>query len=43
MAAEKLKLIKLKQQKLDELEKAGVPKKYRAELAKKKVMVSSIH
>ncbi len=40
---EKKKLLKLKQQKLDVLEKSGVPQKYRAELAKKKVLVASIH
>jgi len=37
MAAEKQKLLRIKQQKLGALEAAGVPVKYRAELNKKKV------
>jgi len=43
LEAEKRKLERLKQQKLQELEKVGVPDKYRTELAKKKVLVASIH
>jgi len=40
---DKRQLLKIKQQKLELLRQAGVPEKYRAELAKKKVLVSSIH
>mmetsp|Transcript_19439 Transcript_19439/g.27267 ORF Transcript_19439/g.27267 Transcript_19439/m.27267 type:complete len:521 (-) Transcript_19439:237-1799(-) len=40
---DKRSLLKIKQQKLELLRQAGVPEKYRAELAKKKVLVSSIH
>lgn len=40
---DKRQLLKVKQQKLELLRQAGVPEKYRAELAKKKVLVSSIH
>lgn len=42
-AADKAKLLRIKQLKLAELEKAGVPEKYRAQLARKNVLVSSIH
>lgn len=41
--AEKNRLDALKQQKLAQLEKAGVPPKYRAELAKKSILVAKIH
>ena len=40
---DRAKLLRIKQQKLAELEAAGVPEKYRAELARKKVLVASIH
>jgi len=42
-AAEKVQLERIKAQKLAQLEAAGVPSKYRTELQKKKVLVSSIH
>jgi len=43
LEVEKDKLEQLKQEKLKILEKVGVPEKYRAELARKKVMISTIH
>jgi len=43
MAAEHRRLNQLKQEKLDELGAVGVPEKYRAELAKKKVLVATIY
>jgi hypothetical protein len=43
LEADKTKLQKLKHEKLELLEKMGVPEKYRSELAKKKIMVASIH
>lgn len=42
-ARDKAKLEKLKQEKLQMMEEMGVPIKYRAELAKKKMLVASIH
>lgn len=42
-AAKKAQLERIKAQKLAQLEAAGVPEKYRTELAKKKVLVNSIH
>jgi hypothetical protein len=41
--ADRRKLERLKAEKLELLKKAGVPEKYRAELAKKKVLVGNIH
>lgn len=41
--AERRKLVAIKQAKLEQLKKMGIPEKYRAELAKKKVLVTSIH
>jgi hypothetical protein len=43
MAADKRKLLAIKEQKLAQLRAAGVPEKYQAELLRKKVMVSTIH
>lgn len=40
---DKLKLLRIKEQKLGGLKASGVPEKYTAELAKKKVLVTSIH
>jgi hypothetical protein len=37
LAAERAKLEAIKQRKLDELAMSGIPNKYRAELAKKKI------
>ncbi len=41
--SEKARLEAVKQEKLRMLEKAGVPPKYRAELAKKQILVAKIH
>jgi len=40
---DKAKLLRIKQLKLAELEAAGVPEKYRTQLARKRVLVSSIY
>lgn len=40
---DRAKLEKLKQEKLAQMEAMGVPQKYRSELAKKKMLVASIH
>ena len=40
---DRARLERIKAAKLAQLEAAGVPKKYRTELAKKKLLVSSIH
>jgi len=43
MEQDKRKLVAIKAQKLAQLRAAGVPQKYQAELAKKRVLVSTIH
>jgi hypothetical protein len=43
LEADRARLTKIKTDKLAELERMGVPQKYRAELAKKKVLVAKIH